>query len=532
MRWATVVMAVVSTALAGCSGAPPGETTTDPSTACAPSPERCDGVDNDCDGLVDDEDDDVTDASTWFPDADGDGFGHDGGQTVSCARPSTTVALVAVGGDCNDTDASVHPGALELCNRVDDDCDAATPDEGVAWQPAETGSFLDLTADFAAGTPGKPHDFLGLIDGTLHVCPGTWFATLRQGNTDPALAVVGPGGSSVTVLDGGVHENGLTGWVSQGFSRIEGITFRNGAEGIRGSELELSDVVIEHVGLGTSEAWAIWAQGATASLTDVVVQDVTGPAIAAFFDSNESVEVRGLRMHGEHAMGLFLADVRDAAIRDLDLDGNRGTGLTVYNGGAAHEGSETTVEVESCRLVGHDAPSGGGLLALGRGAPVAVTLRECEVSNNVADLWGGGASLEGHADLHLIDTVFANNVAPRGGALRAWDGTDPSMIPAHHVTCTATEAGTYGFVSNLATEVGGGAIELDSTVWGDTRDALSSVTASACDFGTQGGGDDNAPVDILERVYEGVVGVPGPREEQRTDLGDDVSTCVGAGCTP
>ena len=79
--------------------------------------EVCDGLDNDCDGAV--ESDDLYVA--WYPDEDGDGAGLAAGLVVTCDVLGDGWSRVA--GDCDDTDASVEPGILELCNGVDDNCD-------------------------------------------------------------------------------------------------------------------------------------------------------------------------------------------------------------------------------------------------------------------------------------------------------------------------------------------------------------------------------------------------------------------------
>ncbi len=86
---------------------------------CVPTDEVCDGEDNDCDGDIDE---DATDASTFFVDADGDGYGDDASTELACDLPS---GMSDVGGDCDDNDASSYPDGLELCDGVDNDCDGA-----------------------------------------------------------------------------------------------------------------------------------------------------------------------------------------------------------------------------------------------------------------------------------------------------------------------------------------------------------------------------------------------------------------------
>jgi hypothetical protein len=85
--------------------------------------EYCDGVDNDCDGTVDE--DDALDTSTWYADADGDGYGDASTSVQTCDPPSGHVADDT---DCDDGDGAVNPGATEVCNEIDDDCDGDADD--------------------------------------------------------------------------------------------------------------------------------------------------------------------------------------------------------------------------------------------------------------------------------------------------------------------------------------------------------------------------------------------------------------------
>ncbi|HLA49725.1 MAG TPA: MopE-related protein [Thermodesulfovibrionia bacterium] len=67
--------------------------------------------------------------NTYYEDVDGDGYGYDYDYGMSsieaCAQPS---GYAADNTDCNDNDPTINPGAIEVCNGIDDDCNPATMD--------------------------------------------------------------------------------------------------------------------------------------------------------------------------------------------------------------------------------------------------------------------------------------------------------------------------------------------------------------------------------------------------------------------
>jgi hypothetical protein len=150
-------------------GTVPGATDCDDGDAAVfpGAPEVCDGLDNDCDEEIDD-----GLLVTVYDDLDGDGHGDPATETTTCTPGADQVEL---GDDCDDTEAAAHPGAAEVCDEVDNDCDGET-DEGVT-----TTYYVDVDGD-GWGQLGAVTEACALPEGYA----------AASGDCDDAVAAVNP----------------------------------------------------------------------------------------------------------------------------------------------------------------------------------------------------------------------------------------------------------------------------------------------------------------------------------------------------
>ena len=83
---------------------------------------KCDG--SKVDGVTDSKTDTGSCAvKTWYRDADADGYGRRDDKVEQCLAPPQ---FVGQDSDCNDANSVVHPGADEVCDSLDNDCDGTT----------------------------------------------------------------------------------------------------------------------------------------------------------------------------------------------------------------------------------------------------------------------------------------------------------------------------------------------------------------------------------------------------------------------
>lgn len=130
---------------------------------------------------------DLSTAPTWYGDADGDGFGADTFTAVACESPGDS--WVDNNDDCDDLNATTNPSADEVCDEVDNNCNASVDEDAVdrlEW-------FVDEDGDGFGG------------ETMILACSEPEGAIEDSGDCDDANAAVNP--EAVEVCNDGIDND-------------------------------------------------------------------------------------------------------------------------------------------------------------------------------------------------------------------------------------------------------------------------------------------------------------------------------------
>ena len=387
--------------------------------------ETCDGVDEDCDGAVDDG---AIDMSTWYADADGDGYGDAGSTSSACDLPS---GHSADSSDCDDGDAGVHPGASETCDGVDQDCDGTADDGAIDMDTWYGDADGDGYGDASSGSTGCSQPSGTVSDGS---------------DCDDGDAVIHPGAAE---LCSGVDED------------CDGALDDSGSVTFYGSSGSVASLTSSYAGGSASSA---------------LIANLAADGSVVFCDGTYYVELEvtaaDLTLEGFNGSGrtTLMGDGTDTVISLNGSTSFRMNGLTVTGGDGSLGGglygadSGAAVSISDCAFVDNEADQGGGIYLLDANLVVADT----SFDRNDAQDSGGGLYLSGgSASLDAV-SVDGGSAANHGGGV--------------YLTAASVSITDSSIDDNEAQDYGGG---LYATA-GDLTLTNTAVTNNSADTG--GGG--------------------------------------------
>ncbi len=103
--------------------------------------DECNAIDDNCNALVDED----AIFETWYEDTDDDNYGSVMSTYISCFG-SPIAGFISDSTDCDDANEFIHPGALEICNNLDDNCNGSA-DEGIIFNIYYADGDGDLFGD-------------------------------------------------------------------------------------------------------------------------------------------------------------------------------------------------------------------------------------------------------------------------------------------------------------------------------------------------------------------------------------------------
>jgi len=346
--------------------------------------EVCNDIDDNCDGSIDETS--AVDAATWYVDFDSDGFGDSSLVSMTACEASGS-HTTSVGGDCDDTDASINPGEADLCgDGLDNDCSGAADESSAAFVDL-SGAWSDLSTGLT-GTSSTPAVLQFSTDGTAYFCPGTHYVTLV---VDADVAVRGSTGvASDVVLDGSDSSHVmLVQPANQPVVELYDLTVANGNSSYGGSihcsattatpaSLALENTVLQG-GVSANEGGAIYAYSCDISMLDTIVENnsaVDGGAIYLWnsdFEAQSSSFLNNTATNGGGA--IYVLNQEGGAAKNVHFIDSDVSGNGAVFGGALAVIAESTSSVSGLS----QCTSGGGF------------------TQNTASWTGGAVYLEGNA---------------------------------------------------------------------------------------------------------------------------------------
>ena len=422
--------------------------------------EACDGVDNDCDDEVDE---DV--GSTYYSDSDNDGFGD---ATVTDELCEALEGWVPNPDDCDDTDSSVYPGATEICDGMDNDCDSDIDEEldSAVW-------YADNDAD-GLGDPADTSIACDRPDGYVN---NDW--DCDDGDDSEPVFVSGSG----TVDVPGVGADSGDTWGAPGSGAAGSVTnpYESVQDGIGASDVCVyvtGDRYGEDIDFGGKNILVWGIDGAAGTIIEG-----TGRGPVVTFDDGETAgaTLSGFTITGGAGNRATDTDKTDCGCATTCIT----TTYTYAGGGIYINGASPTLEdliVEDNQLAPYSytrvsdyedtyVQSQGGGIYVENGRP---TLSSSIVRNNFADA-GGGLYADSASNVKSSQSVFDENSASSGGGV-ASEGT---IASTNVVFVNNKASGEEDSIGGAGVDVAGGVATL-TNVTGAGNDGLQgSVYISA-----------------------------------------------------
>jgi hypothetical protein len=338
---------------------------------------------------------------TCYADTDGDGYGDAAVSQIFCLTCGE--GFVADNTDCDDADPAVRPGATEICDGVDNNCDGQIDENEVCCPPGSI-VYVDQNASGANDGSSWANAFNYLQDALalaptcsgvtqIWVAAGTYYPDEGAGQTDddrnsrfvmlPGVAIYGGFNGTETMLSQRNREANLT--------VLSGDLTQNDGPGFAGNG-ENAYQVVRALGAGITASSVLDGFVVTAGNAD-------GPT--------------GMDMRSRGG-GMYIAEGAQPTVANCIFADNAATW-----GGGMSIMDNALPTLANCQFTGNNVATRGG----GLECTTAVTLSDCVFSDNSAGANGGGMWLSSAAPTLIRCTVVENTASGLGGGIYLQGGS-------------------------------------------------------------------------------------------------------------